>query len=152
MEKDLTVLLSEIDQIRTEMEQAVQTIDSSRVIYPGWTIKEMIGHITAWEIVIQKAIRAYLAGDPPYFLHEQDFDLFNEEAVDYRAAWSLDQVIQEWKDIRKDLKKTIQSLKETDLDMEIVLPWGSERTIAELIEIIGEHEGEHLNDTIKIAG
>ena len=152
MEKDLTVLLSEIDHIRTEMGQVVQKIDTSLTIYPGWTIKEMIAHITAWEIVIHKAIQTYLAGEPPYFLHEQDFDIFNEEAVDYRASWSLEQVLKEWKDVREDLNKTIKKLKETDLDVEMVLPWGSERTVAELIEIIGEHEGEHMKDIIKISG
>lgn len=152
MEKDLTALLSEIDQIRTEMGKVVQEIDTSLTIFPGWTIKEMIAHITAWEIVIHKAIQAFLADDPPYFLHEQDFDIFNEEAVDYRASWSLEQTLQEWKDVREDLKKSIQKIKETDLGVEMVLPWGSERTVAELIEIIGEHEGEHMEDIIKVVG
>ncbi len=152
MEKDLNVLLAEIDQVRTNMGNVVQEIDTKLMIYPGWTIKEMIAHITAWEIVIHKALQAYMAGDPPYFLREQDFDIFNEQAVDFRASWSMEQVLQEWKDVREDLKKTIHKLKETDLTVEMVLPWGSERTVAELIEIIGEHEGEHMNDTIKISG
>ncbi len=152
MEKDLTVLLAEIDQVRTDMGKVVQEIDTKLMIYPGWTIKEMIAHITAWEVVIQKAFQAYIAGDPPYFLREQDFDIFNEEAVNFRASWSMEQVLQEWRDVRKDLIKTIQKLKETDLPVEMVLPWGSERTVAELIEIIGEHEGEHMKVTIKVSG
>jgi len=152
MEKDLTVLLAEIDQVRTDMGKVVQEIDTKLMIYPGWTIKEMIAHITAWEVVIHKAFQAYIAGDPPYFLREQDFDIFNEEAVNFRASWSMEQVLQEWRDVRKDLIKTIQKLKETDLPVEMVLPWGSERTVAELIEIIGEHEGEHMKVTIKVSG
>jgi len=152
MEKDLTVLLAEIDQVRTDMGKVVQEIDTKLMIYPGWTIKEMIAHITAWEVVIHKAFQAYIAGDPPYFLREQDFDIFNEEAVNFRASWSMEQVFQEWRDVRKDLIKTIQKLKETDLPVEMVLPWGSERTVAELIEIIGEHEGEHMKVTIKVSG
>ena len=152
MEKDLTALLSEIDQIRTDMGGVVQEIARDLMIYPGWTIKELISHITAWEIVIHKAIQAFLAGDPPYFLQEQDFDIFNEEAVDYRSSWTMDQVLQEWKDVREELKKTIQKLRETDLPVEMVLPWGSERTVSELIEIIGEHEGEHMEDAKKISG
>jgi hypothetical protein len=152
MEKDLTVLLAEIDQVRTGMGKVVQEIDTKLMIYPGWTIKEMIAHITAWEVVIQKAFQAYIAGDPPYFLREQDFDIFNEEAVDFRSSWSLEQVLQEWRDVRKNLINTIHKLKETDLLVEMVLPWGSERTVAELIEIIGEHEGDHMEETIKVSG
>jgi len=152
MEKDLTVLLVEIDQVRTDMGKVVQEVDTKLMIYPGWTIKEMIAHITAWEIVIHKAFQAYIAGDPPYFLREQDFDIFNEDAVAIRASWSMEQVLKEWKDVRENLKKTIQKLKETDLPLEMVLPWGSERSVAELIEIIGEHEGEHMKDSIKVSG
>lgn len=152
MEKDLEFLMSEIDQIRQEMEGVVQKVDKTLEVCPGWTVKEAIGHITAWEIVIHKAIQAFIAGDPPYFLHEQDFDIFNQEAVSYRAPWSLEQVLQEWRDVRADLNKTITTLKEDHLPVEMVLPWGSERTLAELIEIIGEHEGEHMENIVKVAG
>jgi len=151
MEKDLEILVNEIDQIRGEMDSVVQKVDPKLEICPGWTIKEAVGHITAWEIVIHKAIQAFQAGNPPYFLHEQDFDIFNEEAVVYRSSWTLEQVLQEWKDVRADLKKTILTIKEEDLSVEMVLPWGSERTLAELIEIIGEHEGEHMDNVIKVA-
>jgi len=150
MDKDIAALIDEIGSIRSEMENVGKKVDASKVIYPGWAIKEMIGHITAWEIVIDKALIAYKKGDPPYFLHEQDFDIFNDEAVDYRADWSLEEVLKEWKDVREKLIKTIKKLKEEDLDVEMVLPWGSERTVAELIEIAGEHEAEHMEDILKI--
>jgi len=152
MEKNLDLLLTEINRIRTEMGEVVKQVDKSLIIYPGWTIKEMIGHITAWEIVINKALIAYQKGDPPYFLHEQDFDVFNKEAVNRRGDWTLEKVLQEWKEVRAAVIKSIQKLKETDLTVEMVLPWGSERTVAELIEIIGEHESEHMGDVIKVTG
>ena len=122
MEKDLNLLLSEIDQIRTNMGKVVQETDTGLMIYPGWTIKELIAHITAWEIVIHKAILAYLAGDPPYFLHEQDFDIFNEEAVDFRASWSLEKVLQEWKRITLQAKEA--GLEEERLSGELHLLYG----------------------------
>ncbi|MCK5666894.1 MAG: DinB family protein [Thiotrichaceae bacterium] len=152
MEKNLDLLLTEIKRIRTEMGEVVKQVDKSLTIYPGWTIKEMIGHITAWEIVINQALIAYQNGDPPYFLHEQDFDVFNKEAVNHRGDWTLKKVLQEWKEVRAAVIKTIQKLKETDLTVEMVLPWGSERTVAELIEIIGEHESEHMGDAKKATG
>jgi len=151
MEKGLELLVNEIDQIRQEMQNVIEKTDPSLELCPGWTIKEAIGHITAWEIVIHKAIQAYLSGDPPYFLHQQDFDIFNAEVVAYRSDWSLEQVLQEWKEVRAKMKKTILNLKENDLSADLVLPWGSERTMAELIEIIGEHEGEHMENIIKVA-
>lgn len=150
MENDIAGLIKEIGQVRKDMMEIVERIDPQRVIYPGWSIKEMIGHITAWEVVIEKTLALYINGDPPYFLREQDFDIFNQEAVDHRSAWSLEQVIQEWKKIRAGLIKTIQMLKEEDLQVEIVLPWGSERTVAELIEIAGEHESEHKEDALRM--
>jgi hypothetical protein len=150
MEKDIETLIEEIDQIRLEMKDAVNRIDPGKIIYPGWTIKEVIGHITAWEIVIDKGLIAFLKGDPPYFLNEQDFDIFNAEAVNYRSDWSLEEILKEWADVRESLLNTIRKLKEDDLDVEMVLPWGSERTVAELIEIAGEHEAEHMEDVSKL--
>ena len=152
MDKDIAGLITEIGQIRNDMVEVVNKIDVAKIIYPGWTIKEMIGHITAWEIVIDKALVNYQKNDAPYFLHEQDFDVFNQEAVNYRSVWNLEKVFQEWKEVRANLIKTIQKLKEEDLEVEMVLPWGSERTVAELIEIAGEHESEHMKDAKKVAG
>jgi hypothetical protein len=152
MEKDLADLTSEFDQIRKEMIEVVEKTDPGLEIFPGWTTREVIINITSWEIVIDKAITAYLAGDPPYFLHEQDFDIFNQESIEVRSSRSREDVVKEWKEVRKALNKTILKLKETDLPIELVLPWGSERPIYELLEIIGEHESEHMEDVIKVAG
>ena len=148
----LSELIAYIDDVRQRMKEVVKRTDPAVVLCPGWTIKEAISHITAWEIVIHKAIQAFTAGDPPYFLHEQDFDRFNQEAVRDRADWTLEEVLQEWKDIRGDLRETILALDEGILAEELVLPWGSERTMAELIEILGDHEGEHLENIIKVTG
>lgn len=149
---NLSELISYIDGVRQRMEEVIAETDPRVELCPGWTIKEAIGHITAWEIVIQKAIQAYTADDPPFFLHEQDFDRFNQEAVSNRSEWTLDQVLQEWQDVRTELREIILGLDESVLVEELVLPWGSERTMAELIEILGEHESEHLENIIKVTG
>lgn len=142
-------LIQRIDIVRSEMKVVVEGTDPNLEIFPGWTIKEVLVNITSWEIVIHKAILAFRAGDPPYFLREQDFDLFNKNEVEKRSEWGLEQVIREWEEEREDLKKTILKLKETDLPIEMVLPWGSDRTVYELIEIIEEHEFEHMEDIKK---
>ena len=145
-------LFAYIDSVRQKMESVVSETDPTREICPGWTIKEIISHITAWEIVIQKAIQAFSAGDPPYFLREQDFDEFNQGAVDFRASWTLEEVLTEWRDIRAGLRKSIEGLDPDSLNEELVMPWGSERTLAELIEILGEHESEHMEHITKLTG
>lgn len=147
-----TEILDYIDSVRQKMEVVISETDPNLEIYSGWTIKEVICHITAWEIVIHKAILAFNAGDPPYFLREQDFDAFNQGAVDFRGAWSLEEVLKEWKDVRAEVRTAIQELKPGSLGEELVLPWGSERTMAELIEILGEHESEHLEQINKVTG
>lgn len=149
---DISDLINSIDSVRKEMQVLIENIDPELEISPGWMIKEVVGHITAWEIVINKALIAFQAGDPPYFLREQDFDLFNKGEVEKRSGWTLDEVIHEWEEVREDLKKTITKLNEDDLSAEMVLPWGSERTVRELIEIIAEHEGEHAESVERVIG
>jgi len=152
MEKDLAVLMDEFDLNRAKMADVVDKTDPGLEIFPGWTIREVIINLTSWEIVINKALKAYQAGDPPYFLHEQDFDIFNQESIENRPSRSMKEVLKEWKHVRADLNKTIKKLKDTDLPVEMVLPWGSERPIYELLEIIGEHETEHMEDVIRVTG
>ena len=142
-------LITQIDEIREEMRELIQKTDPNVEVCPGWTIKEVLRHITAWENVIHKGILAFRDGEPPYFIHNQDFDLFNQEAVDYRAKWTLEEVIQEWEQVRLELRSTIQGLEESLLFEEMVLPWGSERTLQELIEIVAEHEAEHKDGICK---
>jgi len=149
---DINDLIKSIDSVRSELKVMLESIDPELEICPGWKIKEVVGHITAWEIVIDKALKAFQAGDPPYFLREQDFDLFNKGEVEKRSGWTLAEVIREWEEVRKELKRTITKLNEDDLQMEIVLPWGSERTVRELIEIIAEHEGEHAENVKRLTG
>jgi hypothetical protein len=140
---DKQQLLQLLDQNRSQLAILVEKINPGLEICPGWTIKEILGHITAWEIVTNKAIKNFLAGEPPYFLHEQDFDLYNQAQVKKRSGWTLDEVIREWKVVRASLKKTLSDLNEEDLAKEMVTPWGSERSIQELFEIAAEHEEEH---------
>jgi hypothetical protein len=152
MEKDLAALMDDFDLNRTKMTDIIEKTDPGLEIFPGWTIREVLINLTTWEIVINKALKAYQSGDPPYFLHEQDFDIFNQESIENRSSRSMEEVLKEWKQVRADLKKTINKLKETDLPVEMVLPWGSERPIYELLEIIGEHETEHMEDVIRVTG
>jgi hypothetical protein len=152
MEKDLTALMDEFDLNRAKMADVVDKTDPGLEIFPGWTIREVIINLASWEIVINKALKAYQVGDPPYFLHEQDFDIFNQESIETRSSRSMEEVLKEWKQVRADLNKTIKKLKDTDLPVEMVLPWGSERPIYELLEIIGEHETEHMEDIKRVAG
>jgi len=70
MEMNIPDLIQSIDMSREEMKDLVKSTDPKLEIYPGWTIKEILINITSWEIVIQKAILAFKAGDPPYFLRE----------------------------------------------------------------------------------
>ena len=70
--------------------------------------------------------------------------------MNIRSSWSLEQVLKEWKDEREKLRETILKTKPEDLPEELVLPWGSERSLAELIEIVAEHEGEHMENIEKI--
>ena len=61
-------LIQRIDLARSEMEVVVKNTNPKLEIFPGWTIKEVLGNITSWEIVIHKAIKAFRAGDPPLLL------------------------------------------------------------------------------------
>ena len=59
-------LLHRLDETRETIEKILPTIDPTLEIYPGWTIKDMLAHMTGWDDATIAALKAFLAsGAPP---------------------------------------------------------------------------------------
>lgn len=139
-------LLDWMDEVRVDMGAQMETIPSSAEICPGWTVKEVLGHISGWEIITRKAIQNYLKDGPPFLLETMDVDACNADMVQERKAWSLEETVKEWEESRAGLKAAIMELDEEDFAEEILFPWGPEGTIQEMLEVIVEHEEWHAQE------
>ena len=142
-------LMDWFDDVREEMRSALEGIDPGQEIYPGWEIKETIAHITGWEEVTIKSLRALNAGGAPYRLPPKSIAAHNEDLLAARADMSYEEVLREWEGIRAGLKAEIANLSEGDFEKWIIFPWGPQGTVRDMLAIIANHEGEHARELDK---
>ena len=136
-------LLKYLDEVRTEMRAVLADIDPEREIYPGWGMKENIAHITGWDEVTVKALRAYLDTGRPYLMPDKSYDAHNADMLRVRAEMSFEEILQEWEATRTTLKEALAELSEEDLEFIIPFPWGLQGSIKDMLYIIAEHERDH---------
>ncbi len=148
MEEQLD-LLNWMEQVRIEFRYLAGKAPPDLEITPGWTVKEILCHISGWDLVTEKALRAHLDGGL-YLLETMDIDACNQEMVVMRHAFSRQEIIEDWERSRQSLVSAIETLSESDFTREIIFPWGEEGTILEMLEIIAGHEQKHSEEIQKL--
>lgn len=141
-------LIQQLDTTRTETETVLQSLDPSTVIYTDWTIKDIIGHLTAWEQATITSLQAHAEGGEsclPPNLSENDYNHLN---VARRKHFSLEKILQEWADTREWLKQALEELPAPQLEKPMLYPWGERGSVANLIQEMIDHEIEHRNDIL----
>jgi predicted RNase H-like HicB family nuclease/uncharacterized damage-inducible protein DinB len=91
--------LAEPDLVETEISE-------------GWTVKDALAHIAAWDRWVRREISRLVAGEEPDAAAVRNIDAYNAQSV---AAWkerSLDEVVAELREARADWVAWMQGLSE----------------------------------------
>ena len=142
-------LLRRLDGTRQTMEDLLPRIDGSKCIYPRWTIKDMLAHMTGWDDATIDALRAHMAGHPPSLDAIRSLDEYNEHTVSSRADLDYDHVLKEWRLTRQVLRTLIEQMPEEKFIQPLRVPWGDTATVTFLVDIFRDHEEEHTHDILK---
>jgi len=145
-------IIAQISASREAHITAIQGIDPHLVVHPdsGWTVKDLIAHISAWELETVHALRALRRGETYGIL---DFDLDDSDAFNQRCyerdcllPWEL--VVSRWFVVRADLETAIWRLGDEQLAGEMLSHYGSGRMNSVLAYITGieDHEKEHFEE------
>jgi hypothetical protein len=143
------LMLNRLDENRRKLEELLPGIDPEKEVCPGWTIKQMLAHITGWDDACIDALRAHEYGRPPTFPVILSLDKYNEYTVSSRKNLTFDQTLKEWRLTRQVLRAIIEQFPEEKFFEPVAVPWGRKTTISELVEIFSDHEGEHARDIIE---
>ena len=108
-----------------------------------WTIKELLAHLAGWDDATILALQAYSRGETPPLLAVRGINFYNAQTVAERANLDLAQITQEWEMVREQLLNVIADFPPEKLEEQILSPWGPMLTVAQLIQIMSEHEEEH---------
>jgi hypothetical protein len=117
-----------------------------------WSVKDVIAHLSAWNLELTKSIDIILRNEELWFLNTSDVE-FNKIQITKRKSYSLEEVIEEWKNSFIKLIERIKNLSEKEWDFQSEFFWGGKAvhgkypvTVKSLFEYKykGEsHEGGH---------
>jgi uncharacterized damage-inducible protein DinB len=141
-------LLHRLDETRQTIEDLLPEIDPEKDIYPGWTIKQILAHITGWDDATIDALRAHGLGLPPSIPTIHSLDEYNRLTTSSRKDLTYNQILKEWRQTRQVLHDILEQLPDQRFLESIAVPWGRKTTITKLVNIFSHHEKEHAQDII----
>lgn len=141
-----TFLIERLNSMRKPLEEAIAQSPADKDIYNGWTIKQIMDHMSGWDDVIIDALIAHTKSEPitPTILRGPDE--YNAETTTSRQSLDLEHTKKEFQSTRKILIKALNDLPDEKFDQPLIFPWGETGTVADLIEIFIEHEESHCAD------
>lgn len=121
-----------------------------KIILEKWTTKDILAHISAWNLELTKATDDLLNDEKPWFINEEELTEgeFNEIETKKRKSLSLDQVLEEWQTSFVELIRRVKNLSTSEWEYQTPFEWAKDIpvTVNSLFEYIyrGEgHEGGH---------
>lgn len=144
-------LIERLDQGRRALQGMMIGLDRNTEIYPGWTIKEILAHIAGWDDVATAALRAHAATAVPEALDPPGIDDYNDVVVRRCEAFSYEEIVQYWRQARRELKDTLIDLPAERLNEPLLYPWGERGNAARIVAILAEHEKEHADEIRELA-
>jgi hypothetical protein len=139
-------LIAILEHSRAKMMAHLDEIDKNRKIYPLWTIREMLAHISGWDDAVIAFIQSLMAGEIPATPAVRGVNVYNAETVATREGLDYDHIYREYLETRKILLQLLQDISDEKFSAPHVLPWGDPGTLVDIIKIFGEHEAEHAED------
>lgn len=140
-------LIEELDTARAEMRALIADLTPESEIYPGWTLRQFLAHLTGWDDVTATTLRAHARGETPATPVSAGIDAYNAESVATRETLDLAHIVKEWELARDELKAAIRALSPEQMAVPLLHPWGRVSTVAKLVNIMIHHEGvEHAEE------
>lgn len=144
-------LIARLARSRAAMLAYLDKIDRNRKIYPLWTVREILAHLSGWDDATIAFIRTILeGGQPGLTLAAQGINVYNAETVATREGLDYDHIYREYLETRRILIELIRQVPVEQITQQYVLPWGGYGTLVDMINIFAPHEEEHAEDVRKI--
>lgn len=145
---DCDFLLRRMDETRSKIEELLPKVDPHKEIYLGWTIKELLAHMTGWDDATIDSLRAHLVDRPPSVPAILSLDEYNSLTVSSCKDLDYEHVLKEWRLTRQVLRTIIEQLSEDKFFGPIIVPWGEKTTVTCLVDMFRNHEEEHARDIL----
>ena len=135
-------LIDELDCARAEMIKLIGELEPQDEVYPGWTVKELLAHVTGWDDLVINTLNLHMTGQAPVISINHGIDYYNATTVSEREALPFEQIVKEYHQTREQLRALLRSIPPEVFDQVIILPWGPKGPVSDFIRIFSHHELE----------
>jgi len=143
-------ILEMLETSHAAMMAQLNEVDKQRKIYPLWTIREIVAHLSGWDDAAIGFVSALVKGETPPIPAPRGPNVYNEETVSTREGLSYDHIVREYVDTRSKLIAVLHQITEEMVTQKSILPWGGEGSLEDIVQVFGPHEMEHAMDVKKI--
>jgi len=151
-EETIKVLVEDHDKMQRITELLTKEEMLKFRVLGVWNVKDVIAHLSAWNLELTKSIDIILKNEELWFLNTSDTE-FNKIQITKRKSYSLAEIMEEWHNSFKKLIERINNLSEEEWEFQSNFFWGGKAvygkypvTVKSLFEYKykGEsHEGGH---------
>ncbi len=146
--------IAKLRAARKELQETLVGISEEDWARPGaiqkWSLKDLLGHIAAWEGEVLRVIQAFAMQPEPHYSYSisdrNDFAVWNAEQIEQRKNRTLEQIRSEFEGSRRDLIQIIEGVTDQVLMRPKMTPWSELRTGFELLDEAAAHDLEHAKD------
>jgi hypothetical protein len=139
-------ILAEFEKSRERMRAVVAKADSHQTIYPRWTMKEVLDHLSGWDDEVILVLKAHIDNSIGQIPSVRGINAYNAETVSTREALPYEHSLREWEASREALKKVILEFPDEKMHEVFPFPWGGSGNVVDLLKIFYEHEEEHAEE------
>ncbi|HEY2980522.1 MAG TPA: maleylpyruvate isomerase N-terminal domain-containing protein [Anaerolineales bacterium] len=136
-------LIRRLNQSRGHLDELIAAVPRDKQIYPNWTLKEFLAHLSGWDDSTIEALRAHARGEPVGTTVARGIDAYNAQTVSTRAELDLEHILKEWATTRQSLLQALRDLPDEKFNVPLNMPWGETGSVAYFIEIFVDHDEEH---------
>ena len=141
-------ILSKLNAARQEIIDRLPDAEShkDKELFPGWTLKEMLAHMTGWDDANIASLRAHILENEPDTPARCGINKYNAITVPRRADMDYRQVRLEWEQTRAVMVDIIRGMPEERFLQAFTLPWGEKGTVTYMLKVFIHHEHSHATD------
>jgi hypothetical protein len=147
-------LIAKMENARNQLNDTLDKVPQNTEIYPTWKIKQLLDHISGWDVLVAAAFRAHSRGETLGRVARDGIDQYNADSVKARKSLSFAESRQAYDDARADVIRAMREMPEEKLTEKFKPPWGGMCTVANVVRIFVSHEIEHaeqIENSIKIS-
>lgn len=145
-------LIALLERSRRESMAALQGVDPYTVVHEasGWKVKDIIGHLAAWEREALASLQAHAEGDEYSLGPDHHNGRYNQAAYEQRRNYDPAQCRIDWGMVRRDLQFAVHDLSPERMGAEMRFPSHRQGSVTTLIERMVAHEEAHIQEIVAL--